>query len=133
MVEDHGDSARVMQRVLATDGHQVQLATDVATALRLAGERTFDLLLSDLSLPDGSGLDLMRALRAKGLNLPGISLSGYGQEKDIRESREAGFAMHLVKPVDHLKLKCEIARCCGVNGMHPSGRQIPPEPSKPCG
>lgn len=112
MVEDHDDSARVLGRVLAAEGHQVQAAADVATALRLAGEQRFDLLLSDLSLPDGSGLGLMRALRAKGLKLPGISMSGYGQAQDIRDSREAGFAVHMIKPLDLLKLKGEIARCC---------------------
>ncbi len=62
LVEDHGDTAWVMTRLLKADGHEVQAAADVATALKRAEEGEFDLLLSDLGLPDGSGLDLMRAL-----------------------------------------------------------------------
>ena len=100
LVEDHGDTVKIMKRLLAAHGHQVQTAGDVATALKLADEQTFDLLLSDLGLPDGSGVDLMRAIRRHGSKLPGIALSGYGQESDIQESRDAGFTAHLTKPVD---------------------------------
>ena len=74
------------------------MAGDVATALELAGRHAFDLLLSDLGLPDGSGHDLMRQLRQRGHKFPGIALSGYGQEEDIQRSREAGFSAHLTKP-----------------------------------
>ena len=77
----------------------VETAGDVATALELAGRHPFDLLISDLGLPDGSGHDLMRELRSRGHTFPGIALSGYGQEEDILRSREAGFAAHLTKPV----------------------------------
>ena len=70
---------------------------------------SFDLLLSDLGLPDGSGVDLMRELRERGSTLPGIALSGYGQEEDVRRSKEAGFAEHLTKPVDLQRLATAIA------------------------
>ena len=113
LVEDHGDTARIMSRLLSGQGHEVQNAADVATAIKIAEQQTFDLLLSDLGLPDGSGLDIMRALRTKGINLPGIALSGYGQEKDIEASRAAGFTIHLVKPVNLSKLKEEIAKAVG--------------------
>jgi PAS domain S-box-containing protein len=104
LVEDHGDTAEMMMSVLQLHGHDVKMAGDVAAALRLVEEAGFDLLISDLGLPDGSGLDLMHALRSRGKALPAIALSGYGQDKDIEQSRAAGFAMHLVKPadVDHL-------------------------------
>ncbi|MGE5610846.1 MAG: ABC transporter substrate-binding protein [Bacillota bacterium] len=100
LVEDHGDTARIMRRLLMSDGHEVQTAGDVAAALSLieAGGAEFDLLISDLGLPDGSGHDLMRAIRTRGYTLPGIALSGFGQEEDTRRSREAGFAAHLTKP-----------------------------------
>ena len=62
------------------------------------GPKHFDLLMSDLGLPDGSGHDLMRQLRERGHKFPAIALSGYGQEEDIRRSHEAGFAAHLTKP-----------------------------------
>jgi len=98
LVEDHGVTAKMMQMVLTAEGHTVETAGDVAAALELAGQQPFDLLLSDLGLPDGSGHDLMRQLRERGQALPGIALSGYGQQDDIRRSRETGFAAHLTKP-----------------------------------
>lgn len=99
LVEDDVDTARVMRWLLRADGHDVQWAGDVSTALKLSAAHQFDLLLSDLGLPDGSGLDLMRTLRQEGSTLPGIVLSGYGQEEDLAQSREAGFTSHLIKPL----------------------------------
>ena len=98
LVEDHGITAMVMQRMLAADGHSVETAGDMATALALADRGNFDLLMSDLGLPDGSGHELMRQLREHGHRFPGIALSGYGQEEDIHRSRQVGFAAHLTKP-----------------------------------
>jgi len=99
LVEDHGDTAETMVSLLEIFGHRVQRAGDVAAALDIAARGNFDLLISDLGLPDGSGLDLMRKLRSRGLLWPAIALSGYGQEKDLEQSRNAGFQVHLVKPV----------------------------------
>jgi CheY-like chemotaxis protein len=95
--------------VLAADGHEVEAAGDMATALELASQHPFDLLLSDLGLPDGSGHDLMREMRARGHKFPGIALSGYGQAEDILRSQEAGFAAHLTKPVARERLVESIA------------------------
>ena len=108
-VEDHGVTAKIMREVLTEEGHTVEMAGDVATALKLADQHTFDLLLSDLGLPDGSGHDLLRRLRSRGHKLPAVALSGYGQEEDIRCSREAGFAVHLTKPVSREALVAVIA------------------------
>jgi two-component system CheB/CheR fusion protein len=99
LVEDHADTARIMRRLLSADGHTVESAGGVAAALKLAAAHEFDLLLSDLGLPDGTGADLMRTLRQQGSTLPGIVLSGYSQDEDVSQSRAAGFADHLVKPV----------------------------------
>ena len=98
LVEDHGITAKLMRMVLASDGHRVESARDVTTALNLAGQYAFDLLVSDLGLPDGSGHELMQELRRRGHTFPGIALSGYGQEEDIRRSHSAGFSAHLTKP-----------------------------------
>jgi CheY-like chemotaxis protein len=87
--------------------HEVTSAATVADALRHADHSRFDLLISDLGLPDGSGLDLMRELKEK-YHLTGICLSGYGMDHDIRRSKEAGFARHLTKPVDFRRLKATI-------------------------
>jgi two-component system CheB/CheR fusion protein len=116
LVEDHGDTARIMKTVLTRQGHEVHLAGDVATALSAAQQRGrasgegFDLLISDLGLPDGSGHDLMRALRAAGLTFPGIALSGYGQEQDVQDSHAAGFAEHLTKPASLTQLQAAVGR-----------------------
>jgi two-component system CheB/CheR fusion protein len=109
LVEDHGDTARMMRQLLMMDGHDVTIAGDVATALEEAAQRTFDLIVSDLGLPDASGVDLMRELRLRGYTMPGIALSGYGQDQDIQRSREAGFAAHLTKPTSPERLAEAIA------------------------
>jgi CheY-like chemotaxis protein len=60
----------------------------------------FDVMVSDVGLPDGSGHELVRSLRSRGDRLPAIALSGHGMESDVQRSRAAGFDLHLVKPVD---------------------------------
>jgi DNA-binding response OmpR family regulator len=64
-------------------------------------------VVSDIGLPDGSGLDLMRELGQR-WGLRGIALSGYGTEDDVRRSREAGFLQHLTKPVTPRALEAAI-------------------------
>ena len=113
LVEDHADTAEIMRRMLTADGHAVQWAGDVATGLKLAAAQKFDLLLSDVGLPDGTGVDLMRTLRQGGSTLPGIVLSGYGQDEDVTRSREAGFAAHLVKPLSSQMLRDAIVALTG--------------------
>ena len=76
-----------MGRLLTRLGHRVAVADSVAAAVDLATAGEFDLLVSDLGLPDGSGLDLMRRLRP----MKGIALTGYGMEDDVEKTREAGF------------------------------------------
>ena len=117
LVEDHGDTAIIMRRLLMKDGHEVQIAGDVATALELAGARAFDLLISDLGLPDGNGVDLMRELRKRGCTVPGIALSGYGQDEDILRTKEAGFAAHLIKPTSPARLTEAIAVVTGSTAL----------------
>jgi signal transduction histidine kinase/ActR/RegA family two-component response regulator len=103
LVEDHADTAAVLARLLQRMGHDVLAAGDVATALALAKKEMsgapIDVVVSDLGLPDGSGLDLMRQLSAA-YGLRGIALSGFGMDSDFEESTAAGFWRHLVKPID---------------------------------
>ena len=70
---------------------------------------TFDLVISDLGLPDGSGHDLMRRLKASH-DLDGICLSGYGMDEDVARSLDAGFREHLTKPVNFEKLRAAVDR-----------------------
>ncbi|MGI8819411.1 MAG: ATP-binding protein [Chthoniobacterales bacterium] len=109
LVEDHADTARVLRRILEHGGYQVAHASGVAAARELAGDERFDLVISDVGLPDGSGLDLMRSLRAQH-GFAGIALSGFGTEDDLAASRAAGFADHLTKPVDWPQLRSAIER-----------------------
>lgn len=102
LVEDHYDTRISMARLLGRQ-HHVSTAESAGQALALASRQPFDLVISDLGLPDRSGLDLMRQLRDDH-RLQGICISGYGMEDDISRSQSAGFARHLTKPIslDHL-------------------------------
>ena len=100
LVEDHQDSAEMLGRLLSKKGYDVQIAGAISTGLEAAGQRGFDLILSDLGLPDGTGMELLRQLRARGQTIPAIALSGHGQEQDVQKSLHAGFAAHLIKPVN---------------------------------
>jgi CheY-like chemotaxis protein len=96
-------------------GHRVTVAGGVGPALDLArGATPIDLLISDIGLPDGSGLDLMRRLRELRPGLPGVALSGYGTEADVQRSLAAGFAQHLTKPISIDQLKALTAARSGV-------------------
>jgi signal transduction histidine kinase/ActR/RegA family two-component response regulator len=116
LVEDHGITAQMIKTVLAEKGHEVQIAGDISTAFELATTNKFDLILSDLGLPDGSGHELMLKLRSQGLKIPGIALSGYGQEDDIRQSHISGFAAHLIKPASREAIMEAVASVGGGNG-----------------
>jgi CheY-like chemotaxis protein/anti-sigma regulatory factor (Ser/Thr protein kinase) len=109
LVEDHQDTARVLRRILEKAGYGVSHAGSVQAALELARQRRFDLLVSDLGLPDGTGLELMRALHEP-YQLNGIALSGFGTDDDRAASSAAGFAEHLTKPVDWPQLRSAIER-----------------------
>jgi CheY-like chemotaxis protein len=108
LVEDHPDTARLLSRVLGSWGYEVRVAQSVASGLEAASP-PFDLLISDLGLPDGTGHDLMRQLRARG-PLKAIAVSGYGMEEDQQRSREAGFLAHLTKPVNLAELRSVLRR-----------------------
>ncbi|HEV7301333.1 MAG TPA: MASE3 domain-containing protein [Tepidisphaeraceae bacterium] len=99
VVEDHADTARALSLVLTRQGYHVQTAGNAAEARSaVASGEPFDLVLSDLGLPDATGYELMAELRQLH-GLSGIAMSGFGMDDDIRKSRAAGFADHLTKPV----------------------------------
>jgi len=98
LVEDNADTLNYLSQMLTLRGHDVRTAASLASAIRVASDVAFDVLISDIELPDGSGLELMGVLRASRA-VPGIALSGFGSSEDIELSRSAGFAEHLTKPV----------------------------------
>jgi signal transduction histidine kinase/ActR/RegA family two-component response regulator len=99
LVEDNADTLSYLSEILTRRGHEVRTATGVSQAMRIAAEIEIDLLISDIELPDGTGMQLMGAIRAI-RPVAGIALSGFGSSDDIELSRSAGFEIHLVKPVE---------------------------------
>jgi DNA-binding response OmpR family regulator len=98
LVEDHGPTRASLQRLLTARNFEVGAAGCVAEAWNLAADTGFDLLLSDIGLPDGDGYLLMRELQDR-YGMRGIALTGFGLDDDIKLSKEAGFSLHLVKPI----------------------------------
>ncbi|HEX4085502.1 MAG TPA: PAS domain S-box protein [Chthoniobacteraceae bacterium] len=107
VVEDHAPTSQVLGNLLIRDGHSVISAASLADARAAAAANHFDAVISDLGLPDGTGMELMKELHQR-YGLHGIALSGYGMEEDLRRSREAGFTAHLVKPVDVNELRATV-------------------------
>jgi nitrogen-specific signal transduction histidine kinase/CheY-like chemotaxis protein len=99
LVEDHEDTNRSLTQLLRRRGYYVYPANSVQSALAAAAQEQFDVLVSDIGLPDGSGIDLMGKLKGHH-PIFGIALTGFGMEDDLRKSHEVGFHHHLIKPVD---------------------------------
>jgi CheY-like chemotaxis protein len=119
VVEDHDDTRDVLARLLRMMGHRPVPAATCADAMALAaahrpdadGAGPIDLVLGDIGLPDGDGIELMRRLRAA-VGCRTVVLSGHGSPQDLERSRAAGIELHLVKPVtvDALRAVLESAR-----------------------
>ncbi|MCD6051954.1 MAG: multi-sensor hybrid histidine kinase, partial [Verrucomicrobia bacterium] len=98
LVEDHEPTRDVLKHLLTRRQFNVTAAGSIAEASEMASKDKFDLVVSDIGLPDGSGFELMTELRRK-YGLRGIALTGYGMEQDVQRSKDAGFVAHLIKPV----------------------------------
>jgi signal transduction histidine kinase/CheY-like chemotaxis protein len=109
LVEDHDDTRTTLLRILSRHGYNVEGAPDASSAQALCAQKKFDLLISDIGLPDRSGLSLMIEMKERH-HLAGIAMSGFGMESDIAMSRAAGFSEHLVKPIDTRRLEAAIER-----------------------
>jgi PAS domain S-box-containing protein len=123
LVEDHPDTAEAMETLLSVVGHRVTVAHCASEALAAAKEEHdsgrldgFDLVISDLGLPDLSGHELMSQLKSR-FHLRGIALSGYGMDEDVQRSHEAGFELHLTKPVN-LQLLQDAIRQVALSAWH---------------
>jgi two-component system CheB/CheR fusion protein len=104
VVEDDVDTAAALGALLSESGFDVRTAEGVTSAKATFAERPADVLITDVGLPDGSGLDLLEALRPMRSDLRAIVLSGYGMEEDLRRSRALGFDEHFVKPINPSRL-----------------------------
>jgi len=112
LVDDHHDTCAALEKLLARRGHLIAVTHDVRSAMEAAVRNKFDLLISDVALPDGTGMDLMMQLRAIA-NVPGIAISGFGNNGDIERSLQAGFSEHLTKPIKLDNLEAAIERALG--------------------
>jgi CheY-like chemotaxis protein len=99
LVEDHASTRNTLQALLSRRGFHVTTAASVAEARARVAEDSFDILISDLGLPDGDGYGLIGEFRTKLPKLIGVALSGYGTDDDRARSLSAGYANHLTKPV----------------------------------
>ena len=104
LVEDHADTRQTLSRLLSHFGHDISVAESSQTALDIVKVKQFDVVLSDIGLPDGSGYDVISQAKQKQA-VKGVALTGFGSDEDIRRGQEAGFDFHLVKPVDFHELR----------------------------
>jgi CheY-like chemotaxis protein len=115
LVEDHPDTAAALSQLLGAMGHRATVACCVAEALAAAARDHFDLVVSDIGLPDGDGHQLMRELSQR-YHLSGVAVSGYGMEEDRRRSLSAGFRFHLTKPISLSQLQIAIEQAATPQG-----------------
>lgn len=108
LVEDHEATRDALARLLLRRRHSVAVAASASEARLLAEKNTFDLVISDIGLPDESGFDLMKELNQR-YSLKGIALTGYGSEEDIISSKKSGFLSHLTKPIRMESLDATLA------------------------
>jgi CheY-like chemotaxis protein len=98
LVEDNDATRNAVQKLLVARNFHVTAASSVADAWVLADKERFDVLVSDIGLPDGDGFLLMRELKDR-YGMQGVALTGFCLEDDFKLSKEAGFSVHLTKPV----------------------------------
>lgn len=99
LVDDHLDTLNSFARILTRKGYVVNTANSCASALAAVQEQAYDIICSDLGLPDGTGLELLASIRSLGINTTAIAISGYGMESDVDRSHAVGFSRHLTKPL----------------------------------
>jgi len=100
VVEDHADTRHAVERFFAKRGHVITSAADVKSGLQFLHEKTFDAIISDIALPDGTGYALMNEARRDGIDTLAIAVSAFGFPRDAFEGRVTGFDYHVQKPFD---------------------------------
>ena len=109
LVEDHEDSRAVLSNLLIHCGHEVATAANVQDALRLLGNLRFDVLVSDIGLPDGSGLELVAEAKKLQPWKKTVALTAHGQTGEKELGLLAGFDEYLTKPFDFHQLRSLLA------------------------
>ncbi len=111
VVDDNADAADSLGVLLGIWGHEVEIAHDGVSALQVARKFDPELVFLDIGMPEMNGYEIARCLREEAglVATKFVALSGYGTERDRLRSREAGFDLHLAKPVDPRSLSAVIA------------------------
>ena len=107
LVEDHEDTLALLSKLLARCGYKVTGASSVNAAIKHLEESRFDIVVSDIGLPDGNGCDIMtRSMQESGGGkVKAIAISGFSSEEDVKRSKACGFLRHLTKPIDFARLR----------------------------
>lgn len=110
IVEDNLDVAESLGMLLRLWGHEVECAADVRSALETAESFRPEIVLLDIGLPHQDGYQVGREIRARlGGSVLLVAITGRGRKEDLRRSKEAGFDLHLTKPLDPSLLEAFIA------------------------
>ena len=112
-VEDHAESRRIIANLLNHSGYNVSVADCAGTALQMLNAQKFDVIVSDIGLPDGSGFALIMLAKQCQASITAVALTGFSTEQDIRFSREVGFDFYLTKPVDFHELRLVLNQAHG--------------------
>jgi DNA-binding response OmpR family regulator len=108
VVEDDRMFAELIRHALREEGHLVDVASDCAEARATTSEHAYDGILLDVSLPDGSGLNLARELRQEGSETPILMITGNDGKRDVVQGLDAGADDYLTKPLDDEILKARV-------------------------
>ncbi len=109
VVEDHRETLQTLSRLLNHFGHETSMANGAQSALAIVESKEFDVVLSDIGLPDGSGYDVIAQAKRK-QPVKGVALTGFDKDEDVRRSKEAGFDFHLTKPIDFHELRTVLSQ-----------------------
>lgn len=112
VVENHQDTLDAIRMFLEAQGHKVEAAVDMTSALKMAANIKFDVLVSDIGLPDGDGWELLKKLKAD-MPVRAIAMSGYGMRADLDRSKAAGFGAHIIKPFGPADLDAAVKKVLG--------------------
>jgi CheY-like chemotaxis protein len=109
VVEDHFDTRNVLVEVLSSWGHEVRGAGSAAEGIDALNQSAFDVIVCDIGLPDETGWEMMKKVRAANKTICAVALTAYCGDLDRELSRAAGFNFHLTKPPDTARLQAVIS------------------------
>jgi DNA-binding response OmpR family regulator len=110
LVEDHVATASALAKALLRQGFAVAPANSARAALAVAKLQPFDLLITDIGLPEKNGWELFRELRTVQPTLVAIALTGYSYPQDIKRSADVGIQVHLIKPATMQQVEAAIVQ-----------------------